>query len=170
MNNIEIEKTINEVDVKESPIDSEFSSMLTTLTQFKVQITALSNQLKGLEKIVKKEIKTHKKVIHKKTSKGGNNKLSGFAAAGPISKELCNFMGKTYGTEIARTEVTKYVCAYIKEHSLTATENNRVIKPDNKLQGLLGTDDSTTVTYFNIQRFMNKHFLKNTEDSSTSTI
>ncbi len=55
MNNIEIEKN-KEVDVKESPIDSEFSSMLTTLTQFKVQITALSNQLKGLEKIVKKEI------------------------------------------------------------------------------------------------------------------
>lgn len=144
--------------VEDSQIDNQFTSILSTLSQFKVQITALSNQLKGLEKTVKKEIKHHKKEVTKKMSKG-NRKPSGFAAASPISNDLCDFMGKDHGSEIARTEVTKFICSYIRENSLTTTENNRVIKPDDKLHVLLGTDDSTQVTYFNIQRYMNRHFI-----------
>lgn len=144
--------------VEDSQIDNQFTSILSTLSQFKVQITALSNQLKGLEKTVKKEIKQHKKEVTKKMSKG-NRKPSGFAAASPISNDLCDFMGKDHGSEIARTEVTKFICSYIRENSLTTTENNRVIKPDDKLHVLLGTDESTQVTYFNIQRYMNRHFI-----------
>ena len=44
-----------------SPIDNQFTAVIGTLSQFKIQITALSNQLKSLEKTVKKEIKQHKK-------------------------------------------------------------------------------------------------------------
>ena len=152
------EQEANPEVVEDSQIDNQFTSILSTLSQFKVQITALSNQLKGLEKTVKKEIKQHKKEVTKKMSKG-NRKPSGFAAASPISNDLCDFMGKDHGSEIARTEVTKFICTYIRENSLTTTENNRVIKPDDKLHILLGTDDSTQVTYFNIQRYMNRHFI-----------
>lgn len=167
MSTIEQESTVVEVS-DDSQIDNQFSSILSTLSQFKVQITALSNQLKSLEKTVKKEIKQHKKEVTKKMSKG-NRKPSGFAAASPISNDLCDFMGKDHGSEIARTEVTKFICSYIKQHSLTTDENNRVIKPDEKLHTLLGTDDSTQVTYFNIQRFMNKHFIKNNSKTSKET-
>lgn len=164
MSAIDTEPT-NEV-VEESQIDNQFTSILSTLSQFKVQITALSNQLKSLEKTVKKEIKQHKKEVTKKMSKG-NRKPSGFAAASPISNDLCDFMGKDHGSEIARTEVTKFICSYIKQNALTTDENNRVIKPDNKLHELLGTDDNTQVTYFNIQRFMNRHFIKNKQTANT---
>ncbi len=140
-------------------IDNQFMSVLSTLSQFKNQITALSTQLKGLEKTVKKEIKQRNRVIVKKQS-NGNRKPSGFAEASPISKELCEFMGKDTGATVARTEVTKFVCNYIKQHSLANDENKREIKPDTKLKHLLGTDNDTIVTYFNIQRYMNKHFIK----------
>jgi chromatin remodeling complex protein RSC6 len=153
-------------------IDNQFSAVLSTLSQFKTQITALSTQLKGLEKTVKKEIKQQKKVIVKKQTKG-NRKPSGFAEASPISKELCEFMGKDTGATVARTDVTKFVCNYIKQHSLANDENKREIKPDNKLKHLLGTDNDTVVTYFNIQRFMNRHFIKKADSQpksmSTST-
>jgi chromatin remodeling complex protein RSC6 len=157
-----VDKDITQTEQVEenTQIDTQFTSVLSTLSQFKIQITALSNQLKSLEKVVKKEIKQHKKEATKKMSKG-NRKPSGFAAASPISNDLCDFMGKNHGTEMARTEVTKFICQYIKENSLTTNENNRVIKPDDKLHGLLGTDDTSVVTYFNIQRYMNKHFIKN---------
>ena len=148
-------------------IDSQFSNILSTLSQFKTQITGLSTQLKSLEKHVKKEIKQHKKEVTKKQTKG-NRKPSGFAAASPISDDLCDFMGKDRGTLLARTEVTKYICNYIKENELTNQENNREIKPDIKLKELLGTKDVTTVTYFNIQRYMNKHFLKNKNVASSN--
>lgn len=144
-------------------IDSQFFSVLNTLSQFKTQITALSVQLKGLEKTVKKEIKQQKRAIVKKQTKG-NRKPSGFAEASPISKELCEFMGKDTGATVARTEVTKFICNYIKQNSLVNDDNKREIKPDNKLKHLLGTDNDTVVTYFNIQRFMNKHFIKKTSN------
>ena len=148
-------------DVEEvSPIDNQFTAVIGTLSQFKIQITALSTQLKSLEKTVKKEIKQHKKDVSKKQSKG-NRKPSGFAEASPISNDLCDFMGKDHGTQCARTDVTKFICNYIRLNSLTNNENKREIKPDNKLKSLLGTDDTTVITYFNIQRFMNRHFIKN---------
>jgi len=147
-------------------IDNQFSSILNTLSQFKTQITAISTQLKTLEKTVKKEIKQFKKEAVKKQNKG-NRKPSGFAAAAPISDDLCDFMGKEHGTNIARTEVTKFICSYIKDNSLTTDSNNKVIVPDNKLKNLLGTNDDTVITYFNIQRFMNKHFIKNIKDSNS---
>ncbi len=70
-------------------------------------------------------------------------------------------LGKAPGATVARTEVTKFVCNYIRQNDLTNVENKRVIKPDIKLKSLLGVDDDTVVTYFNIQRFMNRHFIKN---------
>lgn len=149
------------MDVVEEPtqIDTQFSSVLNTLSQFKTQVTSLALQLKSLEKTVKKEIKQNKREISKKQTKG-SRKPSGFAEAAPISKDLCEFLGKDYGTSVARTEVTKFVCNYIRQNSLTNDENKRVIKPDDKLKSLLGTDDDTVITYFNIQRFMNRHFIK----------
>jgi chromatin remodeling complex protein RSC6 len=150
---------VGAVDDEDEYISDQFGSLLNTLGQFKIQITAMANQMKSLEKNVKKEIKQNKKEIVKKQNKG-NRKPSGFAAASPISKDLCNFMGKDEGTSIARTEVTKFICSYIKQHSLTDSENNKVIKPDKKLQSLLGADPDAVITYFNIQRFMNKHFVK----------
>lgn len=149
------------IDTEESssPIDNQFTAILSTLCQFKTQITAISTQMKTLEKTVKREIKQHKKEVIKKQSKG-NRKPSGFAAASPISEELCDFMGKERGTSIARTEVTKFICSYIDENSLRNLENKRVIDPDDKLKSLLGPEEDTVLTYFNIQRFMNKHFIK----------
>ena len=157
--NGKIDQTGNDGTVEEEYISDQFSSLLNTLGQFKIQITAMANQMKFLEKNVKKEIKQNKKEIGKKQSKG-TRKPSGFAAASPISKDLCDFMGKDEGTNIARTEVTKFICSYIKQHSLTDQENNKVIKPDEKLQNLLGAEPDAVITYFNIQRFMNKHFVK----------
>ena len=38
--------------------------------------------------------------------------------------------------------------------------NKKIIKPDKQLKNLLQTNDKEEVTYFNIQKFMNKHFVK----------
>ena len=45
---------------------------------------------------------------------------------------------------------------------------NELLKPDTKLKTLLGTDEETVITYFNIQRFMNRHFLKNKSNAISS--
>ena len=85
---------------------------------------------------------------------------SGFAKATEISTELCSFLGKPQGTEMARTEVTKYLTQYIKEHKLQDDANSRKILPDKPLQQLLNVSNGDEVTYFNLQKYMKVHFPK----------
>ena len=69
-------------------------------------------------------------------------------------------MNRSEGSEIARTEVTKALVSYIKENKLENTSNRKIIFPDNKLKFLLGLEDGQELTFFNIQKYMNKHFIK----------
>ena len=96
----------------------------------------------------------------KKLKTKGNRKPSGFAVAGKISDELCEFMQKPKGSTAARTEVTQYIIKYIKDNNLQWVENRKIIKPNTPLKNLLAVQPNEEVTYFNIQRFMNKHFIK----------
>ena len=89
----------------------------------------------------------------------GNRKASGFAVPTKISQDLCDFMSVPEGTKLARTEVTKYIIQYIKDNNLPDKTNAKIIKPDTKLKSLLNTKDNDEVTYFNLQKYMNKHFI-----------
>ena len=152
---------INETTDKQLGVEiicEQFEGVIDSLSIFKVQITSLQQQIKVLEKNVKKQMKTLKKETTKNKNKG-NRKPSGFAKPSKVTNELCEFMNKTEGTEIARTEVTKALCSYIKDNKLENKENSKIISPDNKLKMLLGIEDGQELTYFTIQKFMNKHFI-----------
>jgi chromatin remodeling complex protein RSC6 len=87
-------------------------------------------------------------------------KPSGFAKATYMSPTLCEFLGVPEGTEMARTEVTKQVLAYVKEQNLQNPESKRVINMDAKLQKLLNPEKDEVVTYFSIQRLMKVHYIR----------
>jgi len=87
-------------------------------------------------------------------------KPSGFAKATYMSPTLCEFLGVPGGTEMARTEVTKKVLAYVKEKDLQNPESKRVIRLDAKLEKLLCPEKDEMVTYFSIQRLMKVHYIK----------
>ena len=140
----------------------QFEQLISQLTLMKTQITSIQQNIKQIEKNVKKQMKGLKKEVVKNKNKG-NRQPSGFAKPSKVTKELCEFMNKAEGTEIARTEVTRALVSYIKENKLENTQNSKIISPDDKLKVLLGLDDSQELTYFNIQKYMNKHFVKNAE-------
>lgn len=149
-------------DVQCEGLFIEFEQLITQLNQMKTQITGVQQNIKQLEKNVKKQINCLKKEVTKNKNKG-NRQPSGFAKPSKVTKELCEFMNKVEGSEIARTEVTRTLVAYIKENKLENATNSRIISPDNKLKTLLDLDDTQELTYFNMQKYMNKHFIKNTE-------
>jgi hypothetical protein len=144
---------------------SQFSNINDSLTLFKMQLSTLQQKVKNVEKNVKKELKNMKKV--KSNEKLKNKRApSGFAKPTKVTKELCEFMDKPEGSEIARTEVTKALVNYIKNNNLlmqgSSLDNklkNKIV-PDQKLKNLLGLQDDeiSDLTYFNIQKYMNKHF------------
>lgn len=159
MNNNEISnKEMNEEnEEKPDPLAEQFDGILQSLTMFRGQITNLSQQIRGLEKIVTKEVKVLKKQAAKKNR--GNRAPSGFAKPSKISKDLSDFMD-TEEDEVARTEVTQFLIKYIKENNLQNEENRKIIEPDEKLKILLKLTDEDELTYFNLQRYMNIHFVK----------
>ena len=144
-----------------------FKTINDSITLFKMQMNSLQQNIRTLEKQVNKELKTVTKVMKSKAkSKPKTDRApSGFAKPTKVTKELCEFMNRPEGTEIARTEVTKSLSQYIKTNNLQekgANSKNK-INPDDKLKTLLGlsNDETENLTYFTIQKYMNKHFIKN---------
>lgn len=85
---------------------------------------------------------------------------SGFAKPTYLSPGMCEFLEIPEGSELARTEVTKRVLAYVKEQTLQNKEQKRVIDVDDKLRKLLNPAADEQVTYFSIQRLLKVHYIK----------
>ena len=140
-------------------ICKEFDVIVNQLVILKTQISTIQQKIKSVEKNIKKQMKSLNKEVVKNKNKGNRNP-SGFAKPTKITNELCLFLNKKEGSEIARTEVTSFLSKYIRENNLQNTENKKYILPDEKLKFLLGLNDNEPLTYFNLQKYMNKHFLK----------
>jgi hypothetical protein len=135
-----------------------------------MQITNLQKVVKDIEKDVKKDLKKSKQKQQDEQQKP-KRAPSGFAKPSKVTKELCEFMGKPEGSEIARTEVTKALVNYIKQHHLieVSEDSKNKIIPDNKLKCLLDIQEEELkdLTYFSIQKYMNKHFYLKKEMKET---
>ena len=143
------------------------SSMAVKLLVFGAKIQQLSgimsslkSDFKTLEKMVGRELKNAQKASSRKKKASGNRQPSGFVKPTRISDELAQFLGKTIGTEMARTEVSKEINGYIRTNSLQDPANGRKINADAKLSTLLKLQKEDELTYFNLQRYMKHHFIK----------
>lgn len=141
-------------------VTSEFGEFMTKLQQLGSIISSLKTEFRSLEKKASRELKTAAKASHKRKRKTGNRSPSGFVKPTLISDELATFLGKSKGTEMARTEVTREINAYIRANSLQDKANGRRINADTKLSSLLKLASGEELTYFNLQRYMSPHFAK----------
>jgi chromatin remodeling complex protein RSC6 len=153
---------MDKADLLNNKLDTTFTNLLNELVNVKKTCTHLQNQVRLLQNLVEKKNKRTAKELMKYKIKG-NRKPSGFAKPTIVTDELCKFMGRNSGTKIARTEVTQYIISYIKTNNLRDNDNRKIIVPDAPLKNLLGVEEDQEVTYFNIQKFMNKHFVKDEE-------
>ena len=141
-------------------ISGEFLEFMTKLQTVNQMISSLKADFRQLEKKAIRELKVAEKASQKRKRKQGNRSPSGFVKPTKISDELATFLGKAKGSEMARTEVTREINAYIREHKLQDKDNGRVINADKKLSSLLKLKSSDELTYFNLQKFMSPHFAK----------
>ena len=137
--------------------EEEFMNVANTILSLKTTINLLSKQIKTLEKNVNKKVgKLEKRANKKKVNK--KKKKSGFASPQIISEELRTFMGLEPDKMVPRTEVTQYINNYIKTNDLQDSTKKQQINPDDTLSALLKINKGETLTYFNIQKYMNQHF------------
>ena len=139
---------------------SEFTDFMTKLQQLSNLVNSLKSEFRTLEKKANKDLKTVAKANAKRKRKNVNRAPSGFVKPTLISAELASFLGKTVGTEMARTEVTREINTYIRDHQLQDKSNGRIINADTKLSSLLKIPAGEELTYFNLQRYMSPHFTK----------
>tara|TARA_Y100000748_G_C15457178_1_gene473384 strand:+ start:669 stop:1367 length:699 start_codon:yes stop_codon:yes gene_type:complete len=145
-----------------------------------VKIDEMAKQLKGLANYVKdlrkenlqlvKELAKQEKKKAKKAEDRAKKGPSGFARPTDITPELAKFLGIPADEKIARTDVTKKITGYVKEHNLQQADNKRVILLKGKYGKALAkvlspvvdpvTGDAVDLTFFNLQRYLKHHFPK----------
>lgn len=149
-------------------VTDEFTQFINKFQSMISQFSALKAELRVIEKKTTKELKIAQKLTNKKKRKG-TRAPSGFVKPAPISNELADFLGLSHGSEMARTDVTREINKYIREHSLQDSNNGRKINPDKKLSTLLNVTPEIELTYFNLQKYMGPHFPKKTVEAASSS-
>ena len=168
------EVTATPVETTEAAVSSvqdDVKSMLTQANTVRETVGALVAELKRVEKRVAKLQKEadKRKRRAKKPVEGEEpkeKKPSIFEIPTPLSNELCSFLGRPAGSKESRSNVTKAITAYVREKNL---KDKHTIKPDAKLMSLLGVTAADVLTYFNLQKYLNRHYLKPTPPAATTT-
>ncbi len=174
-----IAKTLAEdEDVK---INLEFNNTINSMKTLIVDARGVLSSYKALHKRVSKRLKVLNKKPRGGKRKGGNQKTnpSGFNKPTKITDTLAKFLSVDKGTCLPRTDVTRRINAYIKEHNLqgmTRTDKNGIDKNDNRyinttlpksdkrykaataLKKLLAPTQD--LSYFNLQTYLSPHFIK----------
>ena len=68
-------------------------------------------------------------------------------------------MNKSFGGSASRPDVADYVINYISNHKLQDMTNRKRIILDDKLRNLLKPNGEEEITYFNLQKYLNAHFI-----------
>lgn len=144
------------------------------------QVQELRKEMQELRKMQKDHEsalkEASKRPRRKRTSEDGvTRKPSGFASPVVVSDELYTFLsryGVKKGQPIARTDVTRHITAYIKEHDLQNPEHRREILPDATLTKLFGPaveprdasdpKSEKVYSYLKLQKHLSAHFPKKT--------
>jgi chromatin remodeling complex protein RSC6 len=144
-------ETVAPVEV-ENPLDTVFAKLTAA--------TALFKEIQATLKVLQKSYDRMKKVVEKQEKKKANARTtpSGFAKPTKISDELCAFLGVPKGTEMSRTDVTRKINLYVKEHNLYDPKNRRIINPDASMKKILTLKAGEDLSFFTLQRAIKGHF------------
>ena len=147
-------------EVQEPKVSARLAEYSENLNLVSASISSLKTEFKSLEKAIAKELKAAEKASQKRKRASGNRAPSGFVKPTLISDELASFLGKEKGSKLARTAVSKEINNYIRANQLQDPANGRKINADAKLSKLLKLAKTDDLTYFNLQKFMKHHFIK----------
>ena len=153
---------VEAADAAVTSVQDDVKAMLTHANTLRETAAALVAELKRVDKRVarlQKEADKRRRRV-KKPVEGEEvkpRKPSIFELPTPLSNELCSFLARPAGSKESRSNITKAITTYVKEKNL---KEKHTIKPDAKLKALLGVAEGDVLTYFNLQKYLNRHYLK----------
>ena len=124
-----------------------------------VTLDSLAKQIRSIQKDIRR-IRQHIEdpTGEKQAARTLNN---GFNKPLVVSPALRQFLGLGADEKISRSQVTTRINAYVTEKGLKTGQN---IRMDDTLKTLLNPPDDVQVTFLNIQRYINPHYVKEKND------
>jgi chromatin remodeling complex protein RSC6 len=171
--NVTVTVTENTTSVNESvSFETLYNSMVEQLNNAYSTVKSVKANLKMLETRHKKELKQSRKnrrrVVNTEVNTTPKNP-SGFNKPGPVPQKIKDLLNLDSSIELPRTQITKLIYGYIKEHNLQKPTDKRVIVPNTEIRNLFGISDTETteISFYNIQTYIKK--LYPTSETSTTT-
>jgi chromatin remodeling complex protein RSC6 len=126
-----------------------------TLETLSAAIEAIAKEQRALRKDIRK-IRQHFEDPEgeKAAARAQNN---GFNKPLGVSEKLRTFLGLAADEKISRSQVTRKVNEYVEAKGLKAGQN---ISLDATLQDILQVPEGVQVTFLNIQKYINPHYIK----------
>jgi chromatin remodeling complex protein RSC6 len=153
---------------EEVRLETEAKSITARLLAVRETVSELISEAKRLEKKAAKVQKLADKRRRRKVVEGEPGKparVSIFQVPTGLTPELCAFMGRPAGSLESRSNVTKFITKYVSDNNL---KNKHDINADAKLLKLLRLNKEDKLTYFNLQKYLNVHYLKADKPTATA--
>jgi chromatin remodeling complex protein RSC6 len=163
----------NQVDeiFEEITFDSLLSDITSNIANMYGTIKSVKDKMRTLERQHKRELKYSRKYRRAiaNSSEKEAKKPSGFNKPCPVPAEIIELLKLDPSAEKSRTEITKLIYGYIKEHNLQDPNDKRNINPDTELQKLFKLDKKEQISFYNIQTHIKKVYPdKSLTDASSS--
>ena len=142
---------------------AEFNAQVAKVNEIRNTLGAVLADMKKMEKRLSRELKRAGRRRRTRVPQLDANgvelpkKPSVFTKPQQITDALCVFLGKSKGTLMSRSDVTRGIMDYVKAHKLN---NKQDINPDAALRKLLKSTEAEKVTILNLQRYLKNHYIK----------
>lgn len=120
--------------------------------------TLIADQQKEF-KAIRKDIRKIRQHIEDPTGEKAQlrSQNNGFRKPQVVSPELRSFLALGPDDKISRADVTRKLNEYVTEKGL---KNGQNLTMDAALQSLLSPPEGVQVTFLNIQKYINRHYIK----------
>lgn len=125
-------------------------------------LATLQSEIKALRKDLRKVKQLLEDPSGEKSKARASN--NGFNKPLDVSDKLRLFLRLGADEKVSRSQVTKLINQYVTEKNL---KNGQQINLDATLKDLLNPPEGTTVTFLNIQKFINPHYIKPVAEPKT---
>ena len=151
--------------------DNPVTVYVNKLNKYVETIAKMNSELKQLVtvgKTLEKDFNQIVKLLAKKNkSKSNENRaLTGFAMPTYLTDEMYDFLNEhtemkiEKGQKVYRIAVTRTLNKYIKDNGLRQEKDKRYFTPNSTLHHIFRSTENDEVSYFNLQKYIKHHFLK----------
>ena len=163
------EELTNTTPDSEQTFETLYNSMLNEVSEAYNTVRTVRSNLKMLERHHKREVKLSRKNRRSHNANKGQKKPSGFNKPSLVPDSIVSLLNLESGVELPRTQVTKLIYGYIKEHNLQVPEDKRTINPDKALRKLFSLNKTDQISFYNIQTHIKKLYPTKTDSTSATS-